>query len=427
MSRKWLALFVIAALLVPLGVRALAQDTVTLQFWNTYNETSPENKMLTETLIPAFEKEHPNIKVESVPYPYDQFRQTLLTSLAGGQGPDIARLDIIWSPEFAQEGVLVPLDTAMPDFADLSKAVFPGPLSTNFYNGHYYGLPLDTNTRVWLYDKDLYDKAGISVPKTIDDLRAACDKVKALGDDTFAFSDGGTYGWAVLPWIWSFGGDITDANYTKSTGYLNSEKTVAAYKFLKEMIDKKCFTDGMTGSGVDSGQLYFTGKVAAILDGPWMYPIAEAQYPDFKLSSAMMPAGDGGSISVVGGENIVAFNTSKHQAEALEFIRFTQSDEYQQKMSETGQLTVKPALLETDYFKNHPYFGTFLEQLKTAKARTPVPQWNKIENDILTPVGQSILRGEVDPQTALDDAAKQIDALLAENAAQATAEATAGS
>jgi hypothetical protein len=32
MSRKWLALFVIAALLVPLGVRALAQDTVTLQF-----------------------------------------------------------------------------------------------------------------------------------------------------------------------------------------------------------------------------------------------------------------------------------------------------------------------------------------------------------------------------------------------------------
>jgi multiple sugar transport system substrate-binding protein len=178
---------------------------------------------------------------------------------------------------------------------------------------------------------------------------------------------------------------------------------------------------------VDSGQLYFTGKVGAILDGPWMYPIAEAQYPDFKLSSAMMPAGDGGSISVVGGENIVAFNTSKHPAEALEFIRFTQSDEYQQKMSETGQLTVKPALLDTDYFKNHPYFGTFLEQLKTAKARTPVPQWNKIENDILTPVGQSILRGEVDPQTALDDAAKQIDALLAENAAQATAEATAGS
>ena len=95
----------------------------------------------------------------------------------------------------------------------------------------------------------------------------------------------------------------------------------------------------------------------------------------------------------------------------MEFIRFTQSDEYQLKMSETGQLTVIPELLENEYFQNHPYYGVFLEQLETAQARTPHPAWNTIE-EILTEVGYSIVAGEMEAQEALDIAAAQIDELL---------------
>jgi multiple sugar transport system substrate-binding protein len=96
----------------------------------------------------------------------------------------------------------------------------------------------------------------------------------------------------------------------------------------------------------------------------------------------------------------------------MEFLRFTQSDEYQLKMSEVGQLTVISALAENDYFKNHPYYPLFLKQLETAKARTPHPAWSQME-EILTNAGQVILRGEATPQEALDTAAEQIDALLA--------------
>lgn len=411
----WLVL-VMALFIVPV---THAQDAVTIKFWHTYNETSPENQMLAETLIPAFEAANPGIKVESVPYPYDQFRQTLLTALAGGEGPDLARLDIIWSPEFAKEGVLAPLSDVLPDFQTYADAVFPGPLSTNLYDGKYWGLPLDTNTRVWLYNSSIYKQAGIAAPPaTIDDLRAECDKVKALGEDMFVFSDGGTYGWAALPWIWSFGGDIVSPDMKTADGFLNGEKTIAAYEFLQEMISSGCFSDGMTGSGFDSGAGYFTNKVASILDGPWMFPIAQAQYPDFKIQTALMPAGEGGSISVVGGENIVLFaNTSAdtaRQEAAIKFLEFTQSDEYQLKMSETGQLTVKPALLENDYFVEHPYFGVFLEQLKTARARLPNPNWNSIES-ILTDAGQLILRGEMPAKEALDAAVAEIDPLLAKS------------
>lgn len=414
MKAKLFVLLLIVMLVVPFGVSQARQDTVTIKFWHTYNETSPEALMLTETLIPMFEEAHPNIKVESVPFPYGEFRQTLVTSLAGGEGPDLGRLDIIWSPEFAQLGVLTALDEAMPDFADLSARVFAGPLSTNAYDGHYWGLPLDTNTRVYLYNKTLYDAAGITAPPaTIDELTAQCDAVKALGDDKFVFSDGGTYGWAVLPWIWSFGGDITDPEITTATGYLNSEKSVAAYEYLAEMIDSGCFSPSFLGGGMDSGTGYFTDIFASIMDGPWMYPIAEAQYPDFEIQAATLPAGEGGSISVVGGENIVLFSGSQHPEEAMEFLRFTQSDEYQLKMSEVGQLTVIPALLENEYFQNHPYYATFLTQLETAKARTPHPAWSQME-EVLTDAGQLILRGEVSAQEALDLAAEEIDALLAE-------------
>ncbi|HIC88216.1 MAG TPA: extracellular solute-binding protein [Anaerolineae bacterium] len=387
---------------------------VTITFWHAYNEVSPENKMLVETLIPMFEASHPNIKVESQAVPYNEFRQKLLTSMAGGVAPDLIRSDIIWVPELADMGALVALDEAMPDFEDYKAKVFPGPLSTNFWQGHYYGLPLDTNTRVWFWNKEMYEAAGIpEPPKTIDDVMAQCDKIKALGEDKYVFADGGTYAWAVLPWIWSFGGAVTDPDITTATGYLNGSGTVAAYQFWLDMYKQGCLSPSVLGSGVDAGTGYAQDIYANYLDGPWMYPIYEAQFPNKQLHATLMPAGPGGSISVVGGEDIVLFQQSKHKEEAMEFIRFALSPEYQLKMAETGQLMVLTELLESDYIKNHPYYGIFLEQLKTAKARTPHPAWTKMD-EIITNAGQAILREEKGVQEALDEAAAEIDALLSQ-------------
>ncbi len=414
MNKKSL-LLLIAILMVPFTAVVAQDEPVTVTFWHTYNEVSAENEMLTQTVIPMFEEAHPDIHVEAVPYPYDGFRQAMLTALAGGQGPDVARLDIIWSPEFADQGVLAALDEVMPDFQDYADRVFPGPLSTNVYQGHTYGLPLDTNTRVFVYNQAMYDAAGIAAPPaTVEEMAAQCDAITALGDEVYAFSDGGTSGWNVLPWIWSFGGDITDPEITTATGYLNSPQSVAAFDFIKSMSDSGCFSDGMIGSGIDNWGGYFNDSIAAILEGPWLYPAAAGQYPDFEVNATLMPAGEGGSISVVGGENIVMFNTTQNQEAALEFVRFTQSPEYQLAMSETGQLTVLPELLETEYYQNHAYYPLFLEQLETARARTPHPAWTQME-EILSDAGQLILRGEVPTQEALDMAAEAIDALLAES------------
>jgi len=130
--------------------------TVEISFWHTYNEDGAENDTLVNTLIPAFEAEHPNIKVNAISVPYDSFRKKLLAALVAGTAPDLIRSDIIWVPELAEMGALAALDAVMPDFSEYKDMVFAGPLSTNFWKDHYYGLPLDTNTKVWLYNDAVY-------------------------------------------------------------------------------------------------------------------------------------------------------------------------------------------------------------------------------------------------------------------------------
>ncbi len=389
-----------------------AAEPVTITFWHGYN-ADVETPFLENTIIPAFEATHPNIKVESVNIPYDQFHQKLITAMAGGTAPDLTRMDIIWVPEFADMGALANLSEVMSDFNTYKDAVFPGPLSTNFYNGSYYGLPLDTNTRVLIYNKAVFAAAGIeNPPATMDEFTTDCEKIKALGQDIYCFADGGTYGWAVDPWIWSFGGDMTSPDYTKATGFLNGPDTVAAYQFLKDGVDKGYIHPGIMGGGVDTNGGLGTGTIAMDLDGPWFPPSFSQQFPDAEYGMALMPAGKGGSVSVVGGEDIVMFQQSQNKEAAAEFLRYMLSLDTQMQMASVGQMPVLQATTEADNLAKLPeYFGIFLQQLQTAKARTPVANWTKIEQ-ILTDAGTGILNGTTTAQEGLDAATAKIDPLL---------------
>ncbi len=387
-------------------------EPVTISFWHAYN-ADVEAKFLDEVLIPQFEADHPNIKVQSLLVPYDQFRRKLLIALSGGSAPDVARVDIIWTPELADQGALAKLDEVMSDFSDLKDAVLPGPLSTNYYKGNYYGLPLDTNTRVLVYNKDMFAAAGIeNPPTTIDEFLSDCEKIKAIGEGKYCFADGGTYAWAVNPWIWSMGGDVTDPEVTKATGYFNGEKTANAYKLLKDMLDKGYLHPGIVGGGLDTWGSFAQDQVAMILEGPWFPPLFGGQFPDKQYGLALMPAGDGGSVSVVGGEDIVMFQQSKNKEAAAEFIRYMLSEKVQLQWAEKGQMPVIKSAAESDVIKNHPYFGIFLQQLETAKARSPHPAWSQME-EVMTNAGAAILTGTMEVQAALDDAATKMDALMA--------------
>ncbi|MCR6492918.1 extracellular solute-binding protein [Cellulomonas sp. P24] len=395
------------------GATAGTAAPVTLTMWGTYGNggNTAQTDVLTKTLIPAFEASHPGITVTYVDIPYDSLKQKLTTGAAGGELPDLVRSDIGWVAQFAQLGVLAPLDEKMKDFTTLSAATYPGSLATNAWNGHYYGLPLDTNTRVLVTSQAALDAAGMSKPPaTFDELKAMATALK--GKNIAVFADSGLQGWNILPWIWSGGGEITDAKQTTATGYLDGPKSVAAVQMLVDLYKQGAIPNLITGnSGATSTSDGLPkGEYATILDGPWMRDIWKGQYPDFTPIYAPVPAGAGGSVSVVGGEDIVIPATTTHLDAATEFVRFTQSDEFQLAMAKVGQMPVV-ASAGTKAATADPFYAPFATQLATAKPRLVIPQSSQVDTILSTELTPAF-EGTTTVQAALTSAAKQIDALL---------------
>lgn len=391
-----------------------ADDPVTITFWGSYGNggNSAQQDVLNDTLIPAFEEAHPGIKVEYVDVPYDDLLQKLTTSAAGDALPDLVRADLGWVPRFADLGVLVPLSDVMDDFDALADATYPGVLATNYYDGKYYGLPLDTNTRVLITNQAALEAAGLDAPPaTFEEFRAMADALKGTG--IMAFADGGLGAWNIMPWIWSGGGDIASEDLSTSTGVLNSPENIATIQMLVDLYQAGQISTGITGnSGATSTSEGLPGgQYASILDGPWMNGIWASDFPDFDPIYSPVPAGPGGSVSVVGGEDIVLTASSKHQEAALEFIRFTQSEEFQLALVPTGQLTVIKALGDKQV-ELVPYYSVFTEQLATAKNRLAITGGAEVDG-ILNAELVPAFEGTVSVEEALTRAAEQIDAVLA--------------
>lgn len=387
---------------------------VTITFWGSYGNggNSAQQDVLESTLIPAFEKANPGIQVEYLDVPYDDLLQKLTTSAAGDELPDLVRADLGWVPRFADLGVLVPLSQAMDDFDQLAERTFPGVLSTNLWEGDYYGLPLDTNTRVLISNPDALGTAGASAPPaTFEEFEAMADSLDGTGITLFA--DGGLGAWNLMPWIWSGGGDITDADLTTSSGYLDSAENVATLQMLVDLYQAGQASSGLVGNegAVSTSEGLPGGQYATILDGPWMTGIWADQFPDFAPVYSPVPAGDGGSVSVVGGEDIVLTASSKHQEAAMEFIRFTQSDEFQLALVPTGQLTVIQELGEQQVALD-PKLEVFTEQLATARARLAIPNASEVDTILNTELVPAF-EGTISVKEALGNAATKIDELLA--------------
>lgn len=389
------------------------KNPITVTMWGAYGNggNSTQQTALNNSLIPAFERANPGIKVKYVDVAYDSLLQKITTSAAGDQLPDLVRADLGWVPQFAQLGVLVPLSDQMSNFSSLSKDVYPGDLATNLYKGKYYGLPLDTNTRVLITSKAALAKAGVAkAPATFADLEAMGKKLQGTGVSLFA--DSGLGAWNISPWIWSGGGEVTNKAETKSTGYLDSAANVKTLQMLVDLYNEKLIPNLITGNAGATGTSDGLPKTdyATIFDGPWMQGIWSGQYPTFDPLYSKIPAGAGGSVSVVGGEDIVLTQSSKHKAAAEKFIEFTQSQQFQLAMVKTGQMTVKPSLA-TDETKVAAYYSTFSDQLKTAKSRIASPNASKIDTALSTDLTPAFL-GTTTVKIALEKAASDIDALL---------------
>ena len=332
-------------------------DDVTITYWHTHGDS--EEEVLVDTIIPEFEKQYPNIHVDAVRMPYDGLMQQIITSLSSGTGPDLMRMDIIWVPELAEMGALAAVDD-LEGFADLKDNLYEGPLSTNYYNGKYYGLPLNTNCLSGVYSKTMMEELNIdSIPTTYDEVVALKDK---LGSDQYLIACEGANSWAMAPLFHSLGGVYTNEDYTKASGYVNSEDSVKALETIVEWYDEGIIGPCFTGGKPDAANGLYDGNYLFSYQGPWFFTSEFSQ-----------------TAQAVGGGHLIP--------------------------------TVK-TIAESEEVQAVPNMSTYIEQLEGAVSRTPSPAWEKI-SDKLSVAFQSAVLHEDTAQSALDKIAPELDALLA--------------
>ncbi|MCI9663920.1 MAG: extracellular solute-binding protein [Lachnospiraceae bacterium] len=385
---------------------------VTINFWHHYSAQSAENETLTKVLIPKFEEENPGIRVNAVSHEWADLHEKLLISAQSGTLPDVARLDSAWVPELWEMGILTSLDEEMSDFDEVSGALLESAMSTARIDGHFYGLALNTNTKILFYNVKALAEAGIDVPETMDEFVTA---VKALagtngnGQQVWGYNEPALSGWNLCPFIWSMGGSLTDEAQTKGSGFINSPQTVEAIEMFADL-----YADGAI-TGWNSGDIpmtdgFGTGRYMMLLEGPWKVAEMKGAYPDFEYATAGMPAGKGGSVSVLGGEDIAMFNSADKDA-SWKFMKFMTGGYAQEEMAKCGQIPVNKEALESDTAKEAD-FAPFLEAIAAAKSRPTVSCWSEMDNELSVAV-TAVVSGEKTAAQAMDELAEKFDALLA--------------
>ncbi len=411
-TRTKLLAALLACLMVLMAGSAFAEgETVTISFWHHYSAQSAENETLMNVLIPAFEAENPGIKVNAVSHEWAELHDKVLVSANSDALPDVARCDIAWLPEFQKMGILVALDEEMPDFADVSSQLLDSAMSTSVIGGHHYALALNTNSKIVFYNKAMLEAAGVQVPATMDEWIDAVKKLSgenANGQQVWGWNEPALAGWNICPFIWSFGGSLTNEDQTAATGYINGPATVKAVETFAELVQAGGIT-GFNSGDIPMTDGFGTGRYAMMLEGPWKSAELAGAYPDVAYGTAPIPAGEGGSISVLGGEDIAMFNSANKEA-AWKFMQFMTGEYAETEMAKCGQIPVNKAALESETVKEADY-APFIEAIQTAKARPTVAAWSEMDND-LTVAMTAVVSGEKTAQDAMNELAAKWDELL---------------
>ena len=237
---------------------------VTITYAN-FNASGGNEETLNK-MYEAFHKAYPNITVEIETIAMNDYFTTMQTRIAGGTGPDCLEMNIENFGTYASQGIL----------EDLSGAGTEGMNQTALeafqYDGTQYGLPENFSTVVLVYNKDLFDKAGIDYPDdnwTRDDVDAAAAKIRALGDDIYGIYQPVTYN-EFYKVAAQYGGSLLNSD--KSAFTINSEENVAALQSMADRVQKTNVqpTEEQMG-GMGDWDLFESGRLGMIPTGTWCF------------------------------------------------------------------------------------------------------------------------------------------------------------
>jgi raffinose/stachyose/melibiose transport system substrate-binding protein len=310
------------------GDTTSGDDVVTLNFFQFKVEIADQ---LAE-MIKEFEAEHPDIKVklETVGGGAD-YGAALKAKFASGEEPDIFN-----------NGGFKELELWKEKLADLSGEpwvdhVLPiGKVPMTDEDGKLYGMPVNLEGYGFVYNKDLFEKAGVSEPPaTIDELKAASEKLKTAGITPFSAGYG--------EW-WVIGQHLLNIPFAQQEDpvafieglYDGSEKITGNEKFkeFKEVLDtelKYANDNPLTTDYNTQVTLFASGETAMLQQGNWTENMITEINPDINMGFLPIPISNDESnadrLPVGVPNNWVLNKNSEHLEEAKTFLEWMVTSE----------------------------------------------------------------------------------------------------
>jgi len=290
------------------------------------------------------------------------------------------------------------------------------------YKGKIYGLTYDMCVFAIFYNQDLFDEAGVSYPDenwTWDTLAEAGQKLtRDINNDGridqfgFTGAEGSWISWCSF--VWQNGGRVLDSLEEPKSCVINQPETVEAIQFIADLIHKyHCSPAAAQTEAQINSQMFLTGKLAMVFDGPWMFPIY--QKAKFNWDVAPLPKRKCRA-NLALGSCFSILKESKHPGEAYEYIKYLTSVENQQKLCEAGfsQPTRKSAMQTFLHAPQSPkHVKVFIDALKYARLMPKIPQWNEIDRIIATELDLVFL-GKVQAKDVCKKIALKVNKLLQE-------------
>ena len=211
-----------------------------------------------------FEAANANIDLVVDVVSWNDIYTVVNTRIANGEQPDLLNIDGF--ADYQADDLLLPASEWVSE--ETYAKFFPSFLDQSVVDGVVWAVPDLASARALYYNADILAAAGVEVPTTWDELKAACEAIKAY--------DASIYPWGVdmttdegqacfAYYAWNNGGDFVDA---QGNWVLNSAENAEAVNFIVSMVKEGLTnSDPTTETRYDLQEMFAAGKVAMMI-GP---------------------------------------------------------------------------------------------------------------------------------------------------------------
>lgn len=287
--KKLLSLLAVLMLLVGIAPLSAAAEPITITYAH-FSAGEAQEATLRE-MIAIFEQKNPDIKIDARAVGYGEHFTQLATQIAANNAPDCYELNMENFLAFIVRDAVQEVGGLFETTGADKSLYSEGVLNACSKDGKLYAIPMSYSTTVEMYNKTLFDKAGIAYPTddwTVEDELKAAQAIQALGiEDTYGMFQEIQY-WEFYKTIRAFGGSMLSEDGTTFT--LNSPENVEALQYMVDRVRvHKVMPSQEQLAGRGNVDLFIEGKLGMLRCGLWNFSSIAQRATGFDWDIAVEP------------------------------------------------------------------------------------------------------------------------------------------